>query len=65
MKKDKAVTENTVVFNNLINNIQEYNESWEVGGDSWHSRFSKKRYFNEKYRHQNLLSMSYFFYSQL
>jgi hypothetical protein len=29
MVKDKAVTGNTV-FNNLINNIQEYNESWEV-----------------------------------
>jgi hypothetical protein len=28
MVKDKAVTENTIVFNNLINNIQEYNESW-------------------------------------
>lgn len=40
MVKDKAVTENTVVFNNLINNIQEYNESWEVPAiDSWHSRF--------------------------
>jgi hypothetical protein len=30
MVKDKAVTGNTIVFNNLINNIQEYNESWEV-----------------------------------
>jgi hypothetical protein len=40
--KDKAVTENTCFFNNLINNIQEYNESWEVPAvDSWHSRFSK------------------------
>lgn len=40
MVKDKAVTENTVVFNNLINTIQEYNESWEVPAiDSWHSRF--------------------------
>ena len=28
MAKDKAVTENTIVFNNLINNIAEYNESW-------------------------------------
>jgi hypothetical protein len=25
MVKDKAVTENTIVFTNLINNIQEYN----------------------------------------
>jgi hypothetical protein len=40
MVKDKAVTENTIVFNNLINNVQEYRESWEVPAiDSWHSRF--------------------------
>lgn len=40
MAKEKAVTENTIVFNNLINNIAEYNESWEVpASDSWHSRF--------------------------
>jgi hypothetical protein len=40
MAKEKAVTENTIVFNNLINNIAEYNESWEVvAADSWHSRF--------------------------
>ena len=40
MAKDKAVTENTIVFNNLINNVAEYNNSWEVPAiDSWHSRF--------------------------
>jgi hypothetical protein len=40
MVKDKAVTENTIVFNNLINNIEEFNESWEVPAiESWHSRF--------------------------
>jgi hypothetical protein len=40
MAKDKAVTENTVVFNNLVNTVLEYNESWEVPAmDSWHSRF--------------------------
>ena len=40
MVKDKSVTENTIVFNNLINTVQEYNESWEVLAlDSWHSRF--------------------------
>ncbi|MCW2119958.1 ABC transporter ATPase [Flavobacterium sp. 7A] len=40
MVKDKSVTENTIVFNNLINNVQEFNESWEVeAADSWHSRF--------------------------
>jgi hypothetical protein len=40
MAKDKAVTENTIVFNNLVNSIEEFNESWEVPAmDSWHSRF--------------------------
>lgn len=40
MAKEKAVTENTIVFNNLVNSIEEYNESWEVpASDSWHSRF--------------------------
>ena len=40
MVKDKSVTENTIVFNNLINTVQEYNESLEVSAlDSWHSRF--------------------------
>ena len=40
MAKEKAVTANTIVFNNLVNNIEEYNENWEVpAGDSWHSRF--------------------------
>jgi hypothetical protein len=38
MVKDKAVTENTILFQ-LINN-EEYNESWEVPAiDSWHSGF--------------------------
>jgi hypothetical protein len=38
--KEKAVTENTIVFNNLVNNIAEYNDSWEVpASDSWHGRF--------------------------
>ena len=40
MAKEKAVTENTIVFNNLVNTIQEFNDSWEVPAlDSWHSRF--------------------------
>lgn len=40
MVKDKAVTADTIVFNNLINNIEEFNTSWEVpAGESWHSRF--------------------------
>lgn len=40
MAKEKAVTTNTIVFNNLVNTIEEFNENWEVpAGDSWHSRF--------------------------
>lgn len=42
MAKDKAVSKNTIVFNNLVNNIAEYKENWEVpASDSWHSRFLK------------------------
>ncbi|MDC1197539.1 ABC transporter ATPase [uncultured Algibacter sp.] len=42
MAKDKAVSKNTIVFNNLINNIAEFNENWEVpASESWHSRFLK------------------------
>ncbi len=40
MAKEKAVTVNTIVFNNLVNTIEEFNENWEVpAGESWHSRF--------------------------
>ncbi|RZJ98994.1 MAG: ABC transporter ATPase [Flavobacterium sp.] len=40
MAKDKAVTGETIVFNNLVNNIAEFNESWETPAMySWHSRF--------------------------
>lgn len=40
MAKDKAVSKNTIVFNNLVNNIAEFNENWEVpASESWHSRF--------------------------
>ncbi len=40
MAKEKAVSENTIVFNNLVNTIEEFNENWEVPAqDSWHSRF--------------------------
>ncbi len=40
MAKEKAVSEKTIVFNNLVNTIEEWNDSWEVpAGDSWHSRF--------------------------
>jgi len=42
MAKDKAVSKNTIVFNNLVNNIAEFNENWEVpASESWHSRFVK------------------------
>ena len=40
MAKEKAVTANTIVFNNLVNTIEEYTDNWEVpAGESWHSRF--------------------------
>ena len=40
MGKEKAVSKNTIVFNNLVTNIEELNESWEVpASESWHNRF--------------------------
>lgn len=40
MAKEKAVSGNTIVFNNLVNTIEEWNDGWEVpAADSWHSRF--------------------------
>ena len=40
MAKQKAVSKNTIVFNNLVNNKQEYEEHWEVpAAESWHARF--------------------------
>ncbi|TCK69249.1 hypothetical protein DFQ05_0769 [Winogradskyella wandonensis] len=40
MAKDKAVSKNTIVFNNLVTNIAEFKENWEVpASESWHSRF--------------------------
>ena len=42
MAKDKAVSKNTIVFNNLVATIAEFNENWEVpASESWHSRFVK------------------------
>ncbi|MEC3907914.1 ABC transporter ATPase [Tamlana sp. 2201CG12-4] len=42
MAKDKAVSKNTIVFNNLVANIGEFKENWEVpASESWHSRFLK------------------------
>lgn len=42
MAKDKAVSKNTIVFNNLVASIAEFNENWEVtASESWHGRFLK------------------------
>ncbi|MFT5889989.1 MAG: tRNA U34 5-methylaminomethyl-2-thiouridine-forming methyltransferase MnmC [Dokdonia sp.] len=43
MVKDGAVGKNTIVFNNLVTNLEEYNHYWEVpASESWHSRFLRK-----------------------
>lgn len=40
MAKEKAVNANTIVFNNLVNTIEEFEDFWEVpAAESWHSRF--------------------------
>lgn len=40
MAKQKAVSKNTIVFNNLVTNKGEYLEHWEIpASESWHSRF--------------------------
>ena len=40
MAKDRAVSKNTIVFNNLVATKQEYLEHWEVpASESWHARF--------------------------
>lgn len=40
LAKDKSVSEHTIVFNNLLNTIEEWKENWEVpANESWHSRF--------------------------
>lgn len=42
MAKSGAIGKKTIVFNNLVTNIEEYNENWEVPAqESWHSRFFK------------------------
>lgn len=42
MVKQKSVSRNTIVFNNLVTNIHEYKANWEVPAkDSWHNRFIK------------------------
>ena len=40
MAKEKSVSKNTIVFNNLVNTKLEYLENWEVPAiESWHNRF--------------------------
>lgn len=40
MAKAKSISKNTIVFNNLVANKQEYLEHWEVpASESWHGRF--------------------------
>lgn len=40
MVKNKSVTENTLVFNNLVVNKAEFLTQWEVPAkDSWHARY--------------------------
>jgi hypothetical protein len=40
MAKEKAVGPNTIVFNNLVNNIAEFKDFWEIPAkESWHNRF--------------------------
>ena len=38
--KNKSVSKSTIVFNNLVVDINDYNKNWEVPvTKSWHSRF--------------------------
>lgn len=40
MAKTKAVSIETIVFNNLVNDLGEFNDFWEVpAAESWHGRF--------------------------
>ena len=40
LAKNRSVSPNTIVFNNLVNTKEEYLEHWEVPAkESWHSRF--------------------------
>ncbi|MBT8273251.1 MAG: ABC transporter ATPase [Bacteroidia bacterium] len=40
MAKDRAISKNTIVFNNLVATKAEFLEHWEVPAkDSWHARF--------------------------
>ena len=38
--KNKSVSKKTIVFNNLVVDISDYNDNWEIPAErSWHSRF--------------------------
>lgn len=42
LAKNKSVSGNTIVFNNLVTNIEEYKTEWEIPAkESWHNRFLK------------------------
>ena len=42
MAKNKSVSANTIVFNNLVVNKADFEENWEVpASESWHARFIK------------------------
>jgi len=42
MAKAKAISKNTIVFNNLVDTKQGYREFWEIpASESWHNRFIK------------------------
>lgn len=42
MAKQRAISKETIVFNNLVNTIEELENDWEVPAeDSWHGRFFK------------------------
>ena len=42
MAKAKSVSKETIVFNNLVDNMAEYRQFWEVpASESWHIRFIK------------------------
>ena len=40
MAKAKSISKNTIVFNNLVNTVGEWQDFWEVpASESWHNRF--------------------------
>lgn len=40
MAKDRAISKNTIVFNNLVSTKGEFEDQWEIPAkDSWHARF--------------------------